>query len=574
MLFGNKYSAAVAKMKALSEAYGASLPARLEELEVAATGLSAGGSFDGIRETLDDVSALAHKIAGTAGTFGYQAVTDHARDIETGLRQAIAAERPLTGEQAAGFASQIAVLKALGAKAPDVAINLPTSAARKSETSAQDGHVVLLAPPGDATEMLARQIEQRGYRVRSITDSTGTENSDGDMRARAVLVHTALPQGHKICRRLAEEIQRTSRTNLPIIFLSDTDEFTSRLQAVRAGAAAFLAAPLDAAAVVSKIEELSASPVFAPYRILIVEDDDMLALHCAGAFEGPGYSARVVKDPAELLDRLETFDTELIVMEQSFAGVSGFELAKVVWQHDAYRDIAVLFLSPGPEFNVQLLQAGLSDAFFIPRPVDVNALRRVVVRYLADARLGRRCSNFAELYHHLDRIAGLEAAGDGYRDGHGGNQGVSTAPDADPQGPPKVLVVDDDRHLVDAIAIKLSEVGIEPLKAFTGEQGFRVAWEESPDAIISDYEMPDGSGDYLLSRLKEAEQTRHIPVMVMTAHTMDGQKDYALEREIVGRLGAVSYLAKPISFDALLAEVGRLVRVPAGDLPQPGGPTR
>jgi len=79
--------------------------------------------------------------------------------------------------------------------------------------------------------------------------------------------------------------------------------------------------------------------------------------------------------------------------------------------------------------------------------------------------------------------------------------------------------------------------------------------------------MPDGSGDYLLGRLKDTEETRDIPVMVLTAHTLDGRKDYALEREFVGRLGAVSYLAKPISLDALVAEVGRIVPLASGGTP-------
>jgi CheY-like chemotaxis protein len=130
-----------------------------------------------------------------------------------------------------------------------------------------------------------------------------------------------------------------------------------------------------------------------------------------------------------------------------------------------------------------------------------------------------------------------------------------------------VLVVDDDRHLVDAIAIKLSEHGIEVWKAYAGEQGFKVAWEERPDFIVTDYAMPDGTGEYLLNRLKEADDTRHIPVMVLTAHKVDGHKDFALEREFMGRLGAVSYLAKPISLDDLVAEMARFVPLPSSGSP-------
>lgn len=559
MLFGNSRSTAD-KLKALGEAYGAALPGKLQELESAARALSGGGAFEELSGALNEVRVLAHKIAGTAGTFGYHAITDEAREIEKTLLAVIKAEAPFTAEQAAGIERGIAALKALGSAAAETAA--PAAAAPEEAAPAES--VVLLAPPGEATDTLAVKIERRGYRVRRIGDAADTDTGAGDARVRAILVHADVPQGHKICRRLREDFRRTFRANVPILFLSESGDYRSRLQAVRAGASAFIPAPLDAVTIVRSIEELSAAMIFAPYRIVVVEDDEVLAAQCAEAFEGPGYAARIVKDPADLLDRLETFEAELIVMDLSLAGVNGMELAKLVWQHELYRDIAILFLSPGPEFNARLLQVGVADEFFVPRPVDINALRAAAARYLADARFGRRGANRADLLPHLDRIAQLKSAGDKPRRRSDAGD-PATLPEAAPDQAPKVLVVDDDRHLVDAIAIKLSEHGIEPLKAFTGEQGFRVAWEESPDAIITDYDMPGGSGDYLLSRLKDAEETRDIPVMVLTAHTLDGQKDYALEREFVGRLSAVCYLAKPISFDALIDEVGRLIGPSAGE---------
>ncbi len=558
MLFGKPRST-VDKLKALGEAYGAALPGKLQELETAARALSGGGGFEELGGSLNEVRVLAHKIAGTAGTFGFQAITDRAREIEKTLLAAIEAESPFSAEQAAGIESGIAALKALGAAAAETAVPTVTPAATAPTDTAPAESVVLLAPPGEATDALARQIERRGYRVRRIGDTPDTDNGAGVARVRAIVVHTDVPQGHKICRQLREDFRRTFRANVPIIFLSDSGDYRSRLQAVRAGASAFIAAPLEVATIIRCIEELSAASMFAPYRIVIVEDDDVLAGQCAEAFDGPGYAARIVKDPADLLDRLETFEAELIVIDLSLSGVNGVDLAKLVWQHELYRDVAILFLSLGPEFNSQLLQLGVSDEFFVPRPVDINALRAVAARYLADARFGRRGANRADLLPHLDRIAELKSAGDKPRRRSDASDSAMTLPEATPVQPPKILVVDDDRHLVDAIAIKLFEHGLEPLKAFTGEQGFRVAWEESPDAIITDYDMPGGSGDYLLSRLKDAEETRDIPVMVLTAHTVDGQKDYALEREFVGRLGAVCYLAKPISLDALVAEVGRLL---------------
>ncbi|MDH3228629.1 MAG: response regulator [Alphaproteobacteria bacterium] len=564
MLFANAQSV-TDKMKALAEAYGASLPGKLHELEEMARALAGGGPFEEIREPLEAVRNHAHKIAGTAGTFGFQSITDSTRAIEESLRSFIESERQLSAEQAAEIEGQIGALKNAAKLDAGAHTNTPFGATDSAGAAAE--FVVLLAPPGEATDLLAREIEESGYRVQRVSGHVEKANGIGQGRAHAILVHTALPDGSKICRKLNEIFRREYRTGVPVIVLSDTGDYQARLQAVRSGANAFIVAPLDARSIVRKIRELADSPMFAPHRVLIVEDDDMLALQCNGAFEGPGFASRVVKDPSALLDRLETFNSELIVMDLSVAGASGLDLAKVVWQHDDFRDVAILFLTPGPEFNVQLLQLGLSDEFFIPRPIDIHALRSVATRYLADLRCGRRAPNFGDLYAQLDRISGMQPSSGEAAAKDDGRHSAPSEPEVAPETLPKVLVVDDDRHLVDAIAIKLSAHGIEVLKAYSGEHGFRVAWEEHPDAIVTDYEMPDGSGDYLVGRLKTAEETRNIPVMVLTAHTLDGRKDYALEREFVGRLGAVSYLAKPISLDALVAEVGRVVALPSSAAP-------
>ena len=79
--------------------------------------------------------------------------------------------------------------------------------------------------------------------------------------------------------------------------------------------------------------------------------------------------------------------------------------------------------------------------------------------------------------------------------------------------------------------------------------------------------LPDGTSDYLVTRLKDEVATQDIPIILITAHTVtvDGRKDYALERDFMGRLGAASFLAKPINLDALVVEVGRFVRLPSAE---------
>ena len=117
MLFDKSHSH-VEKMRALGEAYAASLPGKLDELASLARQLSGTGPFVEARQRMIEASELAHKIAGTAGTFGYPEVTDGTRAIEESLRTVLEAGRPLTAEQAAKIVGQVEKLKKLGLGKP------------------------------------------------------------------------------------------------------------------------------------------------------------------------------------------------------------------------------------------------------------------------------------------------------------------------------------------------------------------------------------------------------------------------------------------------------------------------
>jgi CheY-like chemotaxis protein len=184
----------------------------------------------------------------------------------------------------------------------------------------------------------------------------------------------------------------------------------------------------------------------------------------------------------------------------------------------------------------------------------------LAARHLFKVRAGHEPANRAQLLGCLDRAAALGTTAPADRKGPAQRKG--RAPAEAPRAAPRVLVVDDDVHIVNGIAIQLSAHGIDVLKAFSGEQAFEVAWREHPDLIISDYSMPKGSGEYLLTRLKSTAETKEIPVVILTGRRIGGSKDYALERDLCGRLGAASYLSKPIDFDAVVGEIGRLIQVP------------
>jgi CheY-like chemotaxis protein len=110
----------------------------------------------------------------------------------------------------------------------------------------------------------------------------------------------------------------------------------------------------------------------------------------------------------------------------------------------------------------------------------------------------------------------------------------------------KVLVVDDEIHIVHVVAIKLRNNGYEPITAGNGEEAYELACRERPDIIIADYMMPVMSGLELLEKLRSNEKTEKIPFVLLTA------RNFAIEDSRQQELKISQCITKPFSPKELL----------------------
>jgi two-component system phosphate regulon response regulator PhoB len=101
-----------------------------------------------------------------------------------------------------------------------------------------------------------------------------------------------------------------------------------------------------------------------------------------------------------------------------------------------------------------------------------------------------------------------------------------------------VLLVEDDKFLRKACEVSLRKRGLTVITAVDGEEGLRQARERAPDLILLDMLMPKLSGMETLEALKQDEQTRSIPVVILSNSSVDSKVQKAKA------LGAVGYLVK------------------------------
>jgi CheY-like chemotaxis protein len=120
----------------------------------------------------------------------------------------------------------------------------------------------------------------------------------------------------------------------------------------------------------------------------------------------------------------------------------------------------------------------------------------------------------------------------------------------------RILVVDDERDVLDLTSFLLKREGHDVLEALDGSEGFEMAKKITPDLIVLDIMMPEMDGIAMNQRLLQDETTRDIPVLVLTAKGQM-QDAFLLSANVKG------YIQKPFESNEFRDYVAKILRHPA-----------
>ena len=118
----------------------------------------------------------------------------------------------------------------------------------------------------------------------------------------------------------------------------------------------------------------------------------------------------------------------------------------------------------------------------------------------------------------------------------------------------RILIVDDEPEMIDFVKMRLEANDFAVLTASDGQTGLTKAISEQPDLILLDVMMPGQDGFQVLQRLKQDEQTRQIPVVMLTAK---GETDAITKAQ---EFDVADYIIKPFESKDLLRAVQRSLR--------------
>jgi two-component system cell cycle response regulator DivK len=121
----------------------------------------------------------------------------------------------------------------------------------------------------------------------------------------------------------------------------------------------------------------------------------------------------------------------------------------------------------------------------------------------------------------------------------------------------RILLVEDNEMNRDMLSRRLTKRGYEVSIAIDGVEGVSAARASIPDLILMDMSLPLKDGWEATSDIKGDAQTRHIPIIGLSAHAMEGDRDKAMHA------GCDDYDTKPIELDRLLGKIEKLLASPS-----------
>lgn len=370
---------------------------RLQEMHAQLT------SIEGNPHDVQAVQKLAHHFHGLAGlgtTYGYPLVSELADEGEATIlplaKRAVPPPIPLVSRWRTLVEAMEGAIVQDGEPAPAAIAVLKVV---NFEILIAEGDA------GSATD-LRTALEQEGIVVRVASTRAAAIEAIMTRPPDALITDVVLPDGSGYDVLEALRANRGTEAAGAVV-LSEAHGFIDKVRAIRSGADAFVAKPLDIPSVVRRVLAFRQRKEQPPRRILAVEDDptqSMLTVRILGA---AGYEVVVCDDPDEFEEKLVSFGPDLLLMDVQLAGhdVTGYDLVRYIRQSDGFSMLPVIFVTGETERQAVIDSAVSGGDLLIPKPVDWDMLLTQIASRLQRATLMRELTDRDPLTGVLTRSA-------------------------------------------------------------------------------------------------------------------------------------------------------------------------
>jgi len=376
------------KLKALSDAYAAQLPEKLNQIQQAWEALP-NSSWDD--EGFRKLYHLIHSMTGSGNTFGFKMISEVSHVLEEYLKPLKLAKQVLNPEQRLRIKDLISELHQVVSYRDNAALSQDSLIAinQLGEHARPQRRIFVVEDNHEFADELQIHLSYFGYDVSvfyKLKDFRAAMKSDPNV---VVLMDVNFPEDDMAGIKTMMDIQQGREVPVPVLFVSAYNEFKVRLDAALAGGIAYLNKPPSISNLIDKLDELTSSSMANPYRVLIVDNSTILTEYYSAVLEQAGLKVCAVNDPFMVMEPLQDFAPDLILIDIFMPGCNGIQLAKVIRQFDAYVSIPIVFLSAETDLDQQMLALSMGGDDFLTKPIQPQHLVSAVISHSRRSQLLR-----------------------------------------------------------------------------------------------------------------------------------------------------------------------------------------
>ncbi len=324
-----------------------------------------------------------HTLAGSAGTFGLANVGTIAKSTEQQLK-ALLTQQQVPGRDDHALLQQQFVEMQQAAGQPS---ELHLNKTRLKKTEKHDARILLLCEDPLISQPIGQTLKTFGHHVERFSDFNQLLSSAALDAPDVIIVDLDALDNRSQGLEALSRLQCPQAQPVPIFVLSSDEEFGHYLQAVRAGVLGYFVKPLNPAMLEARLQRLLSVRERDAFRVLIVDDDILLAQHYALVLQNAGLRAEILTEPAEVFQGLRRFHPDVILLDVNMPECSGPELAQAIRLQDEWLGVPIIYLSSETDSERQMASLIKAGDDFLTKPISDNAL---VVAIFARAQRARQ----------------------------------------------------------------------------------------------------------------------------------------------------------------------------------------
>ena len=372
-------------LQQLGEQFSQRLREELPQLADKALQLQACADPSEQLQRLSELRDQLHKLAGSAGTFGFSELGARARLLEQQTQQWLSSLE-LQRQGLHGLVNELQQLASVEQVSQvSAAPVLKTPSAGFNCDGAK--RVFILEDEQKVGDVIRLTLNTFGYQASHFLTTAALDEALAEQLPDALIIDVNLGDSQQTGLDYAAALQQRLEHSLPLLVLTTQNDFHTQLQAARIGAMGFFSKPVDVAKLENRLERCFNQQNGDPYRVLIVDDDRELSDRYRLVLSGANMLVEVANDPLQLFDAMVRFHPEVLVLDVNMPGCSGPELAQMVRFNDDWLRVPIIYLSAETDIALQMSVLIRAGDDFVTKPISDNSLIATVFARAQRARL-------------------------------------------------------------------------------------------------------------------------------------------------------------------------------------------